>query len=645
MSNTETRLSSAVRQTLPRAWRQILAPLEAAACDLLLRQGAPLETGLAAALAIRAELNGDSFFELEDAAGATAGVLDPLSESLRWPELTPWLTALRGCPMTAYAEYADTHAHLGRALIVCGSRVYLRRLWHAQSQLAARIKAQVSPQGDTEAQVSPQGDTAKQMRTGSDSKALGASHSPLDIAANALIEKHFFLLTGGPGTGKTTAAARIVLQATRAWIARFGRAPIVALSAPTGKAAARLGAAFAAQLALMNKDDALEPQLLAALSQLPSYTLHRLLGFQRQNDRFSAGIDAPLAVDILLVDEASMLSLPLMQALFGALDPHSQLLLLGDANQLSAVESGTPFADLLQVASQKNHILSGCAIELSQQWRANAALSAAAQAIRSNQNALSALLPFVWKPGQPIMGGAPEQLLQRQIDAGLWDGLCTASSLEQAFAQINAARVLCVLHEGPAGQRHANSVIEAGLKRRFKWPSKASYFRGQLLMATINDYRLGIMNGDVGLCWPDANGVLMLYFEASTDVDAGSDVDIAAGAQDTNTRLVPFEVTLLAGVVPAFAMTVHKAQGSEFDAVTLILPELVILPEQDSAQLEKIGLHRALIYTAVTRAKSSLLICTTEAALAHGLQTTARRNSGLADRLLSSCQQAGCETS
>ena len=638
MSNTEVLISSAVPQTLPRAWRSILASLEAAACDLLLRQGAPLETGLAAALAIRAELKGDSFFDLEDAAGKIAGVLDPLSEPPRWPELTSWLTALRGCPMTASAEYADSHAHSGRALIVCGSRVYLRRLWHAQTQLAARIKAQVSPQGDTEEQVSPQGDTeaqvsqqggtAKLVRTHNNSEALDAAQSPLDIAAKTLIEKHFFLLTGGPGTGKTTAAARIVLQATRAWLARFGRAPIVALSAPTGKAAARLGVAFAAQLALLNKDDALEPQLLAALIQVPCYTLHRLLGFQPQNDRFSAGIDAPLAVDILLVDEASMLSLPLMQALFCALGAHSQLLLLGDANQLSAVENGTPFADLLQVANQKNNLLSGCAIELNQQWRANASLSAAAQAIRSNQNAVSALLPFVWKPELPIVGGGPQLLLQQQIDAGLWDGLCTASSLEQAFAQLNAARVLCVLHEGPAGQRHANSVIEAGLKRRFKWPSKASYFRGQLLMATLNDYRLGIMNGDVGLCWPDSRGVLMLYFEARTGTEAGSDSNAEEGGKDAKTKLVPFEVNLLAGVVSAFAMTVHKAQGSEFDAVTLILPEL------DSAQLEKVGLHRALIYTAVTRAKSSLIICATEAALAHGLQTTARRNSGLADRLL-----------
>ena len=617
LPNAEVPLRTAVRPALPRAWRLNLGPLEAAACDLLLRQGAPLESGLAAALAIRAELNGDSFFDLADAAGRVAGVIEPLSEPLRWPDLNAWLAALHSCPMTAQAEYADDHAHFGRALIVCGSKIYLRRLWHAQTQLAARIKAQVRAGIDAGA-----------------SGASGASVSALDNAAKILIGKHLFLLTGGPGTGKTTAAARLVLQATRAWSARFGRTPIVALSAPTGKAAARLGAAFATQLALLNQESALEPQLFSALNHLPSYTVHRLLGFQPQNNRFSAGVDAPLAVDILLIDEASMLSLPLMQALFCALDPHSQLLLLGDANQLSAVESGTPFADLLQLAGQENNLLSGCAIELTQQWRANAALSGAAQAIRSNHNTLAALMPFVWPapqmpPENAFAGSAPEQLLQRQIDAGLWDCLCTASTLEQAFAQLNAVRVLCVLHDGPAGQRHANSVIEAGLKRRFKWRSMGPNFRGQLLMATTNDYDLGIMNGDVGLCWPDANGVLMLYFAAPTQAHVSAELDLEANADDSKTKLLPFEPALLPSVVSAFAMTVHKAQGSEFDAVTLILPEL------DPARLEKMGLHRALIYTAVTRAKSSLVICATEQVLAHGLQTTARRNSGLVDRLLS----------
>ncbi len=610
-ANAAPQMNSAVSANLPRAWRLVLKPLEAAACGLLLRQGAPLESGLAAALAMRAELGGNSFFDLEAEAGTIAGIIDPLAEPLRWPELAPWLAALHSCRMTAIATHNDTDTHLGSALVLCGSHIYLRRLWHAQTQLTARIIAHV--------------------RVGTEIDGLNSAPSatipPLDTAANTLISKHLFLLTGGPGTGKTTAAAYLVLQAARAWLSHHGRTPIVALCAPTGKAAARLAQAFTAQLAQLNKDGAVEPQLFDVLNDVQSRTVHRLLGHQRHLDRFSASADAPLAVDILLVDEASMLSLTLMHALFDALAPQSQIVMLGDANQLSAVESGTPFADLLQVAFQTNNALSGCAFELTQQWRANAELSVAAQAIRSDQNALQALAPFLYSvPLTAAKGSAPEQLLRQQIDAGLWDDLHTANTVDAAFAQLNKARVLCVLHDGPAGQRHANSVIEAGLKKRFKWRGTGPYFRGQLLMATTNDYRLGIMNGDVGLCWPDANGVLMLYFEASTTQEIG-DAGELAPTEDA-TKLVPFEVNLLTGIVPAFAMTVHKAQGSEFDCVTLILPEL------DSAQLEKIGLHRALIYTAVTRAKSTLVICATEAALANGLQTTAQRNSGFVERLL-----------
>lgn len=610
-ANAAPQMNSAASASLPRAWRLVLKPLEAAACGLLLRQGAPLVSALAAALAMRAELGGNSFFDLEAAAGTIAGLSDPLAEPLRWPELAPWLAALRNCPMTAQAAPNDAGAHVGSALVLCGSHIYLRRLWHAQTQLAAQIVAHV--------------------RVATEIAGLNSTQSatilPLEAAANTLINKHLFLLTGGPGTGKTTAAAYLVLQAARAWMRRYGRTPIVALCAPTGKAAGRLSAAFTAQLAQLYEAGAVEPLLFDALNDVESRTVHRLLGNQRHLDRFSAGADAPLAVDILLVDEASMLSLTLMHALFSALAPQSQIVMLGDANQLSAVESGTPFADLLQLAFQANNPLSGCAIELSQQWRANAELSGAAQAIRSNQNALQALAPVLYSvPLAPASGSAPEQLLHQQIDAGLWDGLHTAHTVEAAFAQLNKARVLCVLHDGPAGQRHANSVIEAGLKKRFKWRGTGPYFRGQLLMATTNDYRLGIMNGDVGLCWPDANGVLMLYFAARTAQAVGAAGELAP--DEGAAKLVPFEVNLLSGIVPAFAMTVHKAQGSEFDAVTLILPEL------DSAQLEKIGLHRALIYTAVTRAKSSLVICATEAALAHGLQTTAQRNSGLVARLL-----------
>jgi exodeoxyribonuclease V alpha subunit len=621
-------------QSLPRAWRAVLSPLEAAAIEMLLRAGATFETGLAASLAIRAELSGDSFVDLACYSNTVAGIFDERSEPLRWPELQPWLSALQRCPMARLPSYPvpDQSADQGtqaipapgpHALVLAGTRVYLHRLWRIEAELATLICRIVS---------SGHG-KAPQTQTPNEHEETSVS---LQRASLALNQRHFCLLTGGPGTGKTTAAARLLLSAARARFEQTTRAPLVALCAPTGKAAARLGEAFSAELAgLLTASD--PPELVRCLNAPRSQTVHRLLGFQPALDRFQASAAAPLAVDILLVDEASMLSLPLMHALFSALAPDTNVLLLGDANQLSAVESGTPFADLLRVATQGNTILSGCAIELRRQWRANAGLNAAAQAIRSigqggiepAMNALSAFRQSV---------AAPQLILQSQVEAGLWDALFTATHIEGAWAQMNAMRVLCILHAGPAGQIQANQSIALALRRRFKIPLAQPNFRGQLLMATTNDYPLGVMNGDVGLCWPDAEGKLVIYFstqKSAPEADVRADDGVVGDGNtghprrtgETANLLTAFAPKRLTELVPAFAMTVHKAQGSEFGAVTLILPEL------DAIQLAKIGLHRALIYTAVTRAKSQLVICASAAALAAGLIHQAPRNSGLAARL------------
>ncbi len=605
--------------SLPGTWRNALNPLEAAAIEMLLRNGATLETGLAAALAMRGELSGDSFVDIGLYADTIAAEFDPLQEPLRWPALGAWLSALQSCPMVRQntnetclpcrcretdlpCPQAETAPSIAtprvHALVLEGSYVYLHRLWRAEVALTDQITALLT-------------EGARAFEN--------TAQSALDRANTALIQRHFCLLTGGPGTGKTTAAAHLVLSAARTLFSLHARAPIVAMCAPTGKAAARLGEAFASQLAgLLSASDA--PELIHSLSAVRSQTVHRLLRFQPAMDQFQAGPRAPLAIDILLVDEASMLSLSLMHALFSALTPGTKVLLLGDANQLSAVESGTPFADLLRVARLDHMPLSGCAVELTQQWRANAGLSAGAQAIRAiDDDGIEAALQALSGYQMTDANANPDLLLRRQVQAGLWDGLFHADSLENAWRQLNSVRVLCVLHAGPAGQIQANRSIELALRQRFGIANAAPYFRGQLLMATSNDYRLGVMNGDVGLCWPDADGKLALYFATASQV---SDAERSTG------ELTAFTPQALANIVPAFAMTVHKAQGSEFDAVTLILPEL------EAAQLAKIGLHRALLYTAVTRAKSQLVIAASAAVLRAGLSHVAPRNSGLAARLI-----------
>jgi exodeoxyribonuclease V alpha subunit len=613
---------------LPRHWRPWLNTLEAATARMLLSHGAQLESALAAALAVRAELAGHTFVDLRDYSDQLAGLPEANAEPLHWPSLTTWIAGLDACSFVGqgtvgldYQPAADkSHLAHGRALVREGSRVYLRRLWRAETSVAAMVLAHV--------------------------------------AGNAANTHALTMVTGGPGTGKTTAAARMVLARATAWRVQSGRALRVALCAPTGKAAARLTEAFQAQLQqlLSAPPDSAEALELPALLELSAQTTHRLLGAYAGG--FRMGSQAPLALDLVVVDEASMLSLQLMRALFEALSPNTQLLLLGDAQQLSAVESGAPFAEFLAHAKLAGSPLFGRAQVLTRQWRALDTLALATQSLRaegdidadahqSTATACAALAPFVrCAPLALPYENALLELIHELIDAGHWDALLFAPDLPSAWAARNQTRVLCALHAGPAGQIELNRQIDLRLRQRIAARGRhaaiaqahlGQHYAGRLMLAQHNDYRLGIMNGDVGLCWPDANGELRLWFEVRAAEDAGTAAVLPASPQEyilpaspreAPPRLTAFDIEL-ANVSPAFAMTVHKAQGSEFDHVTLVLPE----KDQQANAAHAPVLHKTLIYTAITRAKSALVIFADPIVLASAIGRSARRNSGLYARL------------
>jgi exodeoxyribonuclease V alpha subunit len=437
-----------------------------------------------------------------------------------------------------------------------------------------------------------------------------------------LSTRRLALVTGGPGTGKTTMAARLVVLAAKRLLAQSQQLPSIALAAPTGKAAARLTEAFHLALQLLLQEESIPAELLVRLQKLQASTLHRLLGYSDQTDRFSHHERAPLHVDLLLIDESSMISMHLMQALFRALDtlggqrPATQLILMGDAQQLAAVEIGSPFADLLAAASDADNALFGCALELKKQWRSGvklAALSAKVRALieatKADQQVDEVLTEFSSIMQTPDAQQTAQQLIVANVNAGLFDHIGKADSLEQAWAAINQVRVLCALHAGPEGQVALNAAIESALRARFHRPkfSYSQYFQGQLLMASRNDYSLGVMNGDVALVWPDANGALRFYIERGKE-------------------LVSFSPLQLPDLQSAFATTVHKAQGSEFDQVILVLP---------ATGAERV-LHQALIYTAITRAKRQLSLIATPEVLRAALTKKLHRRSGFLRRLQTS---------
>ena len=484
----------------------------------------------------------------------------------------------------------DQHRHL-----------YLRRHWQAESAIASAIAARLK--NWPIASLSPKPNT------------LLPAGEPELLAANALIAHGFALVTGGPGSGKTSAAAKLAL----AYLLHQKPGPQrVLLAAPTGKAAARLKSSFESQTAVLRTElSDTHPAVFASLAKAQALTLHRLLGYQPQQSRkplFARRADSPIDADLVIIDEASMLSLELMQRLLDALHPQTALLLLGDAAQLPAVHCGRPFADLVEALAQ--HPAKPLAA-LTRQWRSQpklAELAAQVRALKADSpnmlaDCLAALEPYIGEP--EAQNATLMRVLSCRVQAGSFDALMQAESPESAWLAGQSQRFLTPLRQGAQGQLALNDQLEALLLARFPrtvhLQGKQRFFAGKLFMATVNDPVLGLYNGDVLLAWPNSQGELWLWFEQDGELQ----------------NLAP---ALVKGLESAWIMTVHKAQGSEFDTVDMLLPSMNLLSHD---QL----FDNALLYTAITRARSTLRLHGDRQTLQHALSAKQTRNSGLMEKM------------
>jgi len=562
----------------------------ASAVMQLLGFSAAISRGLSAAM--QAEQAGHSYVALgadENIALLGSALLDAL---LAAPDLhriavnqSPKDSLNSGCLLVL-----DQRLHL-----------YLRRHWLDESAIASAIAARLN-------KVTAVSQSAK-LNT------LQQASEPEALAATALINQGFALVTGGPGSGKTTAAAKLALAFLLHQKPGFHR---VLLAAPTGKAAARLKSAFDSQTAALHAEfHEANPAAFASLAKAQALTLHRLLGYQPQQSRkplFAKHASDPIDADLVIIDEASMLSLELMQRLLAALHPQTALLLLGDAAQLPAVHCGRPFADLVQTLA--NHPAQPLAA-LTKQWRSQPELADLAAQVRALDadspkmlsDCLSTLERYFLEPEN--QNGSLVHVLSRRVKAGAFDALMQADSLASAWFAGQSQRFLTPLKQGAQGQLALNDQLEALLLERFPRITtalnKQRFFAGKLFIATLNDPVLGLYNGDVLLAWPDAQGELLLWFE-----------------QDgTLQKLSP---ALVKGLESAWILTVHKSQGSEFDAVELLLPSISSL-NQDQL------FDNALLYTAITRARSTLRLHGDRHTLQHALSAKKTRNSGLVEKL------------
>ena len=471
------------------------------------------------------------------------------------------------------------------------------------------------------------------------------SHHQAHAAALALMHA-LLLVTGGPGTGKTTTTARLlVLLAAQARLA--GRAsPRIALAAPTGRAAERM--AESVRHAVQRLADAgVDPELLAALPTSGT-TLHRLLGTLPDSPRFRHHADHPLPFDVVVVDEASMIDLPLMAKLVDAIADGTRLVLLGDPDQLPSVEAGDVLAAILAAAGDGDRLsgddarvlapllggigdaeenasappsplergrapaFPGVRVHLRRGWRQSEALQLAPLAAAVREGDADAALDLL-RAGRLSNVHFHEDLddpLLAQQDRLLahWRTLAAADSPAEALALSARLRILTAVREGPQGARTLNARIErlllesqgAGLPR----PGHG-HFHGQLIIVGENSYRHRLFNGDIGICLKDGQGALAAWFPG-----------------DAPDQPRAFHPAALPAHESAFAMTVHKAQGSEFDTVWLLLP----------ARGNRV-LSRELVYTGITRARRELHLAGGDAVIREALARHASRWSGLGWRL------------
>lgn len=438
------------------------------------------------------------------------------------------------------------------------------------------------------------------------------------LAATQAVRRNLAVISGGPGTGKTTTVVRLLAALLEQ---PGGERLAIGLAAPTGKAAARMAEAIRNAKASLPVTDAIK----AALPD-EAKTLHRLLGSRGDSPAVRHDQHNPLALDVLVVDEASMVDLALMAKLLLALPPKARLILLGDKDQLCAVEAGAVFAELCegrgfdqQAAADLQRItgqqvpvslpqskLGDAVVLLTHSHRFAGDSGIGELARRINGGDVRGTLSLL-KENRPDLSWNAEpsssELLER-LDQGYGPYLAAARSGDPAaaFEAFNSFRVLTAQREGGWGVAGINEALEARIKRRSSIASRERWYVGRAVMVRQNDYALGLFNGDIGICLNTEYG-LRVFFEGEEGFR-------------------PFAPARLPSHDSAFAMTVHKSQGSEFREVLLVLPEL-------PSPL----LSRSLFYTGITRAKQRVEIWGLPARLSEAVATKAERAAGLAQRL------------
>ncbi|MEI7887250.1 MAG: exodeoxyribonuclease V subunit alpha [Actinomycetes bacterium] len=641
---------------------------------------------IAAALAVRAPLHGHVCVDLGtiastvvgnqdfssgpltddevDSAGALAGEEDAglsqdqdstgdpvlnqqqLLDNLKWPDAKTWLKNVAESPLVRIVtkgNSAATDSSIDLAtqlqpLVIEDGRLYLTRFWSLERYVAADLlhrsqAATVEEEQQTSDAVSPSERSAADEVERLFKKAAG--ERPVDQdqleASLAGVHRNFVVISGGPGTGKTTTVATFLAGLVSSMQPPAGSGSNstnqatqrIALAAPTGKAAARMTEAI--RKAISNLGGALDPEVAKELGELDASTIHRLLGAS-PGTGFRHNPSNPLPHDIVIVDEVSMVSLSLMAHLLAAIRPDAKVVLVGDPYQLASIEAGAVLGDIVGIGSGGGAV-AGTAppaaiaesvrvlTTVHRQGKDSGILKLAECIRQGDADGAMEILKganedVIWvDPTNPDQKGEKVQAEQDLKDAAtkvVKAAQGEDAEIEEALKEILSVKVLSALRRGPTGVDHWNQLVENYLRSE-DLKGYSDWYAGRPVMVTKNDYLNGVFNGDVGVAI------------AKEDLNRDDRFQVWFERAEGNQMV---EATRLDQIATQWAMSIHKSQGSEFEHVVVSMP-----PPPSRI------LTRELLYTAVTRAKEKLTIVATEESITEAIKREVARSSGLAARL------------
>jgi len=502
----------------------------------------------------------------------------------------------RGIDSASWCEHLRASPCVGgpnepAPLTLDGERLYLNRYWNYEEHVAKRIRAMLEVRADHDNKSISQ--QVELVFADSGSIDQDQKHSVATAARN-----HFCVVSGGPGSGKTSTVIRILAVLTA-----LDPNIRIALVAPTGKAAARMMDSISQRIDQINMDAAIRDALPATAS-----TIHRLLGYRRHGYRYHE--NHQLALDCVVVDEASMIDLKLMFHLLTALPATARLILLGDRDQLASVAAGNVLGDItghgIAFEPASTPLAASIAL-LRNNYRFNHDSAIGEVAAHVNQGQSKAALELL-RTGNRGLHWYADGHDQIHADAMEWlqaayEPIFDCNSPADALEVYEKTRVLCATNQGPLGVKSLNRMISQAMLAGNNLP-ESDLYAGLPILIKRNYHELGLFNGDTGILWQYSSGLRACFRDSTGDVR-----DLAVN------RLPEF--------VPAWASTVHKSQGSEFDSVFLVLPS-----DPDSE-----ALSRELLYTAITRARQQFILHASDSVVTNAINNLTQRHSGLARKL------------